>query len=79
VADRASALLGRLVGVEFRIVGGAGALSPSAEPDPVSPSDDELPIPDRSRLLEAPHDAADPLSLLQAELGAEEVNDPDAD
>lgn len=74
VADRASALLGNLVTVQFRIM---GATTPAAQPEPAAADDD--PIPDKDRMLEAPAGATDPLSLLQSELGAEIVADPDAE
>jgi len=76
VTDRASALLGSLVEVEFRIVGEGTA--PPAHPVTAEADVEEL-IPDKDSLLEAPDSGTDPVSLLAAELGAEVVDDPDAD
>ncbi|HDH03547.1 MAG TPA: hypothetical protein ENH15_04805 [Actinobacteria bacterium] len=78
VTDRASALLGSLVEVEFRIAGDATDATDRSD-RPGSEADDDEPIPDKGTLLEAPGSGTDPVSLLAAELGAEVVDDPDAD
>jgi DNA polymerase-3 subunit gamma/tau len=91
LAEKAAALLGGRVEVEFRSVGGGGtpvprppvgvqaAESSSPTPEPTASSEgdefDDADIPDKDRLEEAPAAGTDPLALLESELGAEVIDD----